>query len=128
MNYMPEVLKMLNLEIWEKFNLKPLLNSPYHFDEDYILVNKDEINVDDALIMSILIGECEIEKLPWKPKLGEVYFLVRETGLVEEQKWGNHIIDFYAYGLGNCFRTKKEITPEIKQRILQEMKGKYEND
>lgn len=125
---MPKVLEMFNLEVGEKFNLEPLLNSPYHFDKDYILVNRDEVNVDDALIMSILTGECEIEKLPWKPKEGEFYHCVLHNGSVDFHRWNLKWYDYYCYNSGNCFKKKEEITDEIKQRILQEMKGKYEND
>ena len=128
MNYMPEVLKMLNLEVGEKFNIKPLIENPYHFDEDYILVNKNGHNVDDDKIIQILTGAYEVEKLPWKPKEGDFYHCVLHNGTIDFHRWNLKWYDYYCYNSGNCFKTAKEITEEIKQRILQEMKGKYEND
>ena len=129
MNYMPEVLKMLGVEVGEKFNINPLIDSPYHFDEDYILVNKNGHNVDDDKVVQILIltGVLEIEKLPWKPKDGENYWCVIANGDKVKVLWCGYMKDFYLYNAGNCFRTHEEITGEIKNRILSEMKGKYES-
>ena len=130
MNYMPEVLKMLGVEVGEKFNINPLIDSPYHFDEDYILVNKNGHNVDDDKVVQILIltGVLEIEKLPWKPKEGCEYYTILSTGIINRVEFEGYKKDYYNYNAGNCFRTAEEITDEIKQRILQEMKGKYENE
>ncbi len=128
MNYMPEVLDMLGVEVGEKFNIKPLIGNPYHFDEDCILVNKNGHNVDDDKIMRILTGAYEIEKLPWKPKEGDEYYIFYADERVRSVEWLGSTIDYYCYNAGNCFRTDEEITDEIKQRILSEMKGKYEND
>ena len=79
-------------------------------------------------ITQILRGVIEIEKLPWKPKEGECYYAVLHNGSIDFFRWGSKWPHYYCYNSGNCFRTKEEITPEIKQRILSEMKGKYEND
>lgn len=128
MNYMPEVLDMLGVEVGEKFNIKPLIGNPYHFDEDCILVNKNGHNVDDDKIIQILTGAYEIEKLPWKPKDGENYWCVIANGDKVKVLWCGYMKDFYLYNAENCFRTHEDITDEIKQRILSEMKGKYEND
>ena len=129
MNYMPKVLEMLGVEVGEKFNIKPLIGNPYHFDEDCILVNKNGHNVDDDKIIQILTGAYEIEKLPWKPKEDDEYYIVCENENIINCRWSSRNTNsFYRYNAGNCFKTKEEITPEIKQRILQEMKWKYEND
>lgn len=127
MNYMPKVLLLLDLEVGEKFNIEIMAGSPFFFDENYKLIDKSGMNFDEAL-PAILRCSLKIEKLPWKPKEGETYFIVREDGEIEEVKWENHIMDYYAFNIGNYFATEEEITPEIKQRILNEMKGKYEND
>ncbi|MDD3123935.1 MAG: hypothetical protein PHC62_10600 [Candidatus Izemoplasmatales bacterium] len=49
-------------------------------------------------------------------------------GVIRSTNWLGYAVDYYYYNARNCFRTEEEITDEIKQRILQEMKGKYEND
>ena len=127
MNYMPKVLEMLGVEVGEKFNIKGFALNPYQFDEEYNLINM-EFYEKNRLVQELLIGRIEIEKLPWKPKEGEFYYCVLNNGTIDFHRWNLKWYDYYCYNSGNCFRTKKEITPEIKQRILSEMKGKYEND
>jgi hypothetical protein len=132
MNYMPEVLKILGVEVGEKFNIKEFALNPYQFDEEYNLIDM-EFYEKNRLVQKLLIGKIEIEKLPWKPKEGEYYYYVDVMGLNAETEIGRFtwVFDGYDYlnfNVGNCFRTEEEITPEIKERILREMKGKYEND
>jgi hypothetical protein len=125
---MPEVLKLLGVEVGEKFNLVGSSSNPFHFNKDYDLYD-DEGNYASLFNVScILRGTIEIEKLPWKPKDGEAYCIVTSDDGVIHTVWWGYSDDYYRYNAGNCFRTTEEITPEIKQRILNEMKGKYEND
>ena len=42
----------------------------------------------------------------WKPKLGEGYFFLSNTGEVELYSWENDEIDEYRYSVSNCFNTK----------------------
>lgn len=128
MNYMPKVLEMLGVEVGEKFKVKEFDNNPYHFDCEYILVDSNNNDMEFQNITQILRGVIEIEKLPWKPKEGEYYHAILHNGSIDFCRWGSKWYDYYCYNSGNCFKTKREITPEIKQRILSEMKGKYEND
>ena len=127
MNCMPEVLKMLGVEVNELFNIKGGECNPYLFDEEHNLLDA-EYYVRNGLIRGLIIGSLEIEKLPWKPKDGENYWCVIANGDKVKVLWCGYMKDFYLYNAGNCFRTHEEITDEIKQRILSEMKGKYEND
>lgn len=130
MNYMPKVLEMLGVEVGEKFNIKNSAFNPHHFDEDYCITDKDRDKVNGIYyIVTLLNGKDEIEKLPWKPKEDDEYYIVCENENIVKCRWSSRNTNsFYRYNAGNCFKTKEEITPEIKQRILQEMKGKYEND
>ena len=126
MNYMPEVLKMLGVEVDEPFNIKGGECNPYLFNEEYNLIDM-EYYVRNGLIRGLIIGSLEIEKLPWKPKEGCEYYTILSTGIIDRVEFEGYKIDYYNYNAGNCFRTAEEITDEIKQRILHEMKGKYEN-
>ena len=127
MNYMPEVLKMLNLEVGEKFNIKGFKLNPYQFDDEFRLVGNYG-HEETILLKLILCGDYEIEKLPWKPKEREYYYAVLHDGTINFYRWNLKWYDYYCYNSGNYFKTREEITDEIKQRILSEMKGKYEND
>lgn len=135
MNYMPKVLDMLGVAVGELFNIKGFAMNPYQFDEEYNLIVDEEYKligmefyVRNEFIRGLIIGKYEIEKLPWKPKEGEYYHAILHNGSIDFCRWGSKWYDYYCYNSGNCFKTKREITPEIKQRILSEMKGKYEND
>ena len=128
MNYMPKVLKILGVEVGEGFKVDGLFDSPYYFDEYGVLINCKGKAVQNRLL-TILSGGYEIKKLPWKPKEDDEYYIVCENENIVKCRWSSRSTNsFYRYNAGNCFKTKEEITPEIKQLILQEMKGKYEND
>ena len=128
MNYMPEVLKMLGIEVGEKFNIEESTMNPYHFDDDYILINSRGNLMEYANIVKIMRGAFTIEKLPWKPKDGHSYYCIDEDGENKYCIWRGSDMSYYRYNSGNCFQTVEEITDEIKQRILSEMKEKYENE
>jgi len=128
MNYMPEVLKVLGVEIGEIFNIKELVLNPYYFDDECILINSRGDNMGYTTIVELIRGVFTIEKLPWKPKEGEYYWCVTADEDSTKVMWRGYMRDFYSYNAGNYFRTAEEITPEIKERILREMKGKYGDD
>jgi len=129
MNYMPEVLEMLNLEVGEKFNIKGIGCDGVFFDEEHHITLKNTFLNEDSVLYCLIRGIYEIEKLPYKPKYNEVYYIVNSFGEITQCRWLKcNSNQYYRYNAGNCFRTKEEITEEIKQRILSEMKGKYEND
>jgi len=125
MNYMPEVLKMLGVEIGEKFILHGVCSNPCHFNDNFKIID-DNCELVDA-IKFVLIGELKIEKLPWKPKEDDYYYFVDAEGGLSSTDWRNHVYDYNLYNTSNFFRTKEEITSEIKERILKEMKEKYKN-
>ena len=127
MNYMPEVLKMLGVEVGEKFILKNKNFNPHHFSDDFILLDSTGGHCNHH-ISYVLIGEVKVEKLPWKPKEDDPYFFVMANGSINESSWSGHVVDYSLFNTNNCFRTAEEITPEIKERILREMKEKYENE
>ena len=135
MNYMPEILKMLGIEIDEKFKInfscekERLSHYFYKFDasnENCHLIRSDDTNYDEYLIQ-LLSGKYVIKKQPWKPELDDCYYFVDAEGGLSGTDWRNHAYDYILYNTGNCFRTKEEITSEIKDRILNKMKEKYEN-
>ncbi|MEA4805105.1 hypothetical protein [Acetobacterium wieringae] len=129
MNYMPEVLKMLGVEVGEEFKVRNFTYNPYHFNKYYRLVNSNSCKASDTCLTELLTGEEVIEKLPWKPKAHDGYFSIDAKGNIETRYFIEESANFYhRYNAGNCFRTAEEITPEIKERILREMKGPYAND
>lgn len=72
----------------------------------------------------------EIEKHPtepWRPdEKNPRYYWVGAANEINSLQWAGGVVDYMFFNSGNCFRTAEEITPEVKKRIFQEMKGKYQ--
>lgn len=112
MNYIEQFADMLGVEVGEEFNLIDIHGnlikwSPYKLTKDG-LVDRDG-NYTFALFGHILSGNCTIQKLPWKPKVGERFYYVEVGGSIITDKFDC----FYAsrmnlYKMGNCFRTMAE--------------------
>ena len=87
-NIIPEIAKMLGVEIGEEFKIKGWSSYPYKFDG--VLLSRTNGNewehatADDYEY--ILTGKCVIEKLPKKPKLTKSERVILEN-LPKEYKW-----------------------------------------
>lgn len=131
MNYMEQVANMLGVKLGEKFKLKDKCGevSPNkYYLSDAGLINEDTAWESGTRFTNILTGALTIVKKPFKPKMGEVYFCVCEDGEVRKFRWCGCTFDYLLFNSGNCFRTEEEITEETKERILNEMKSKYESE
>lgn len=78
-NLITEITKMLGVEIGEKFKVKGYNGVTYRFDADGLKENYDnppnEIwTAANAMVGSLLAGECEVITVPWKPKKGDIYY------------------------------------------------------
>ena len=127
---MPDILKILGVEVEEEFNIPGFCNNPYHFrEEDYALSNNNGYYASDTTLLELLTGGGgKIEKLPWKPKKGQEYYTVLSTGMINRIEFEGYKKDYYNYNAGNCFKTEEEITPKIIGQILIEMKKKYKSN
>ena len=82
-NLIPEIAKMLGVELGEEFKIKGYEEWFYKFDNDRVLMFKhnDDVKMPVAPVsvyvafLALLRGECEIIKLPWKPKLHSLRWL-----------------------------------------------------
>ena len=119
-NYMPEIAKMLGVEVGEIFKMTDY-NSLYRFTEKGLEFKGTVGWCLSERIEWLLTGRTEILKLPWRPKKGEVY--CRPTDGFEDvafDNWGNHPIDFALKEAGMVFRTKEEC-----EAALPNMRAKY---
>lgn len=70
-----------------------------------------------TILTQILSGEVSITPKPWKPKVGDKYWVVTESisgGLyIETIKWNNDITDYCAYRCGNCFASEEEAEAQM---------------
>ena len=124
MNKMKEVANLFGLKLNEEFNIKgQYLSNPYCFTDENLVSSRGL--ADPAILSRLLIGVLQIEKIPFKPKYDDRYYCIDHEGEIEQSDWFHESFDFYCFNVGNCFRTKEEITQEDIDRILKEMKGKY---
>ena len=69
----------------------------------------------------LLNGDFEIEKIPWKPKEDERYYLVNENGDINSYENNYALWDACLIKCGWAFRTKEEAEAN-KERVLKEMR------
>lgn len=120
-NLIPEICKMLGVEIGEEFKIKGYEEWFYKFDNDRVLMFKhnDDVKMPVAPVsvyvafLALLRGECEIIKLPWKPKQGDVFWsfyrsISSDKWLVISITWTNAVTDIARFKVGWCYRTEAE--------------------
>lgn len=80
-----------------------------------------------TILTQILSGEVSITPKPWKPKVGDRYWIVTESIdgklYAEVFTWNNDITDYCAYRCGNCFMSKEEAEAQMCE--LRYTLGKY---
>lgn len=109
-NYMPEVAKMLGVELGEEFECDD--GYKYVLREDGIIESKYRgdftTNTFPTALIALLNGEMVIKRKPWKPKDDEEYWLVNQCGNVISLNWIDNFLCITNYKIGNCYRTKEE--------------------
>ena len=104
MNQMDEIARMLGVELNEEFmvngtKFKLTLNG---------LTRNNDATLYCHILTSLLTGELELRRKPWKPIKGEIYYYVTEEGLALSEDWADDNIVLMRYKLGNCYRTIAE--------------------
>ena len=131
-NLIPEIARMLGVEIGEEFKIKGREGAIYKFIVDGLLVSDDDAEkvytATHVPLVGLVRGDIEIVKLPWKPKKGDVYFTFTLMG----DKWGTHSYwwggfpDEYALlDKGWIYRTEKEAEAAL-TKVAAEMGVEYE--
>lgn len=86
-NLIPEICKMLGVELGEEFKIKGYKLTYMITDDKWLTATDDSPETGwtpaNTLFVDLLNGDAEIVKLPWKPKKGEHYF----TFLIMGDKW-----------------------------------------
>lgn len=113
-NLIPEIAKMLGVELGEVFTLKGYEHDEYRISEKYGLAHRhrtfrQEWQTAEMMFRDLIYGRAEIVKLPWKPKEGEKYWsFLPGAWMVTWYTWDDSPIDFAFYKVGWVFRTKEE--------------------
>ena len=120
-NYMPEIAKMLGVELGEIFKMTNY-NSLYRFTERGLEFEGTAGWCLSERIEWLLTGRNKILKLPWQPKEGDrYYFPATDFQYSCPETWDNHPIDFALKEAGMAFKTKEECEaalPELRKKYL----------
>lgn len=121
-NYMADVAKMLGVELEEEFKIDGS-NLIYKFFENGLYFRCIEGWLPAKhQFLDLIKGECKIIKLPWQPKVGDVYYrpVLKFTKVLSEF-WNNTVADFAYKETGMVFRTAEECEaalPELRKKFL----------
>ena len=138
-NLIPDIAKMLGVELGEEFKVRSIFggspnNKIYHFGtkELFYTHEKNQNKIKDEYTLTELInGDCEIVKLPWKPKEGQTVYSFYSVGFdgvlkVVDVIWVNDIITYQALvKAGWIFPTREEAEAAL-PKVAAEMGVEYE--
>lgn len=125
-NYLPEVARMLGVEIGEEFDIfnnemEELVHGPYKIIDNAIV---DYVGCKTKdLLYGLLTGEYTLQKRPWRPKEGGWFYHIYGNGGGVTAKFFNfnNVYDLALLNMGNCFPTK-----EAAEAAVPEMLAKFE--
>lgn len=132
-NLIPEIAKMLGVELGEKFKVKGEEELTYRFDSYGLkLITHDsgieiaEISANAAFV-ALLNGKDEIVTLQWKPKPGNTFYsfeIVYGMWVVCSYTWLNSPRDYALLGKGWVYRTEVEAQAAL-PKLAAEIGVKY---
>lgn len=133
-NLIPEIAKMLGVELGEVFTLKGYEHDEYRISEKYGLAHRhrtfrEEWQTAETMFRDLIYGRAKIIKLPWKPKEGDTYytFYAHEDTpwMVVNYEWDNNPIDFSSLKAGWVYKTRAEAEAAL-PNVAKEMGVEYE--
>lgn len=114
-NLIPDIAKMLGVELNEEFKIKGREGVIYKFIVDGLIVSDDDAEkvytTANMPLIGLVRGDVEIVKLPWKPKKCDVYYTFgsfAQKWQVSRQIWTHHPFDLAVLDKGWVYRTEKE--------------------
>lgn len=117
-NLIPEIAKMLGVELGEEFKVKGDDTLTYRFDSDGLkLTHNSGIELApisaNVVFVDLVNGKDEIVKLPWKPKEEEHYYTFTSTYKYTKWKiglncWHTEPQNLAFLKAGWVFRTRQE--------------------
>ena len=116
-NLIPEIARMLGVEIGEEFKIKGRKGAIYKFIVDELLVSDDDAEkayiATHAPLVGLVKGDIEIVKLPWKPKKDETFYTfgihaTENKWVVVSVKWWDNVKNLALYKIGWIYRSQAE--------------------
>lgn len=133
-NLIPEIAKMLGVELGEEFKIKGREGAIYKFIVDGLLVSDDDAEkvytTAHMPLVGLVRGDIEIVKLPWKPKEEEHYYTFTSTYKYTKWKiglncWHTEPQNLAFLKAGWVFRTRQEAEAAL-PKAAAEMGVEYE--
>ena len=135
-NKMPDVARLLGVELGERFRIKEIHNDYVWWIAMDGLHGEVTARGTDALraaalapkltdaLWRLLIGMFTVRKMPWRPRKGDQYWYVAWTTdcgatFIHPETWRESFIDYLLLRSHNCFKTKDEAAShslEIKKK------------
>lgn len=131
-NLIPEIAKMLGVELGEEFKIKGYDELTCMITDDKGLMATDDSSETgwtpaNALLAALLNGDAEIVKIPWKPKMYEEYWTFGKLGkqwIVGTLIWKEFPYEILLLDKGWVYRTRKEAEDAL-PKVATEMRVKY---
>ena len=132
-NLIPEICKMLGVELGEAFKVKDEDALTYRFTDDGLKVTYDggveiaNISTNSAFV-ALVEGQDEVVKLSWKPKKGDAYYtfeLLGDKWVVRSSRWTGVPCNYALLEKGWIYHTKEEAEDAL-PKVAAEMGVEYE--
>lgn len=132
-NLIPEIARMLGVEIGEEFKVEGVADKTYKFIIDELIVcgeknaNHGYVSA-NMMLVSLAKGNANLIKLPWKPKKGDAYYtfeIFRGKWVVRSLWWTGAPCNYALLDKGWVFRTKEEAEAAL-PKVAAEMGVDYE--
>lgn len=129
-NLIPEICKMLGVELGEEFKVvyKVGVEIICNFTKEGVFVQGCSVRYNKELLTDIICGKAEIVKLPWKPKKGDAYYtfeIFRGKWVVRSLWWTGAPCTYALLNKGWVYRTKEEAEDAL-TKVAAEMGVEYE--
>lgn len=131
-NLIPEIAKMLGVELNEEFKIKGREGVIYKFIVDGLIVSDDDAEkvytTANMPLIDLVRGDIEVVKLPWKPKKGDVYSTFGRLGdkwVVRSLWWGGFPEEYALLDNGWVYRSEKEAQAALPS-VAKELGVEYE--
>ena len=138
-NLIPKIAKMLGVELGEDFKIKDnhdnsLSNETYKFSKDALLYKYQDTDADayclasSFTLYSLLTGDVEVSKLPWKPKEGDYYYyfdLLCDKWIVRTCMWLGLPYEYALLDKGWVYKTCEEAEAAL-PKVATEIGVNYE--
>ena len=131
-NLIPQIAKMLGVELGEEFKVKDEDALTYRFTDDGLKVTYDggveisNISTNSAFV-ALVDGQDEVVKLSWKPKKGETYYtfeLLGDKWAVRPSCWGGFPNEYALLDKGWVYRSQAEAQSAL-PKVAKEMGVEY---